>query len=302
MLETVHHVKITSKLHEILGYTKPNHPLITMINASAISVPREMLGSKHIADLFQIALQDKKCGFEYGRNSHDFEEGVLMFAARGQAVTMTQEMKKSGHADWMLFFHPDLIRRFHLGREIAGFSFLAYDVHEALHLPYDEELILTDIVEKIRKEYSERINRHSHKVIVSSSGLNLSYSLRFYERQDNTRTAGHKDIVGQFELNVKAYFYDSRHLSEGLQGLKYFADLAHLSLRYFSVLLKKDTRRRTKDHIKDFVIKRAKDFLLGRHRCISEIVNDLGFNYPHYFSRLFKTRTGSTPLTYRDYN
>ena len=33
----------------------------------------------------------------------------------------------------------------------------------------------------------------------------------------------------------------------------------------------------------------------------SKVISDLslGFNYPHYFSRLFKSKTGHTPVQYR---
>jgi AraC-like DNA-binding protein len=302
MSENIYHIESISNLQEMMGCNKPKHPLLTVINAADVSVPKEMVGTKYIADLYQIALKDKKCGFDYGRNSYDFEEGVLMFTAPGQSITLTQEMKLGEHSGWMLFFHPDLIRPFHLGKEIGSFSFFDYDVHEALHLSQDEEITLTDITEKIREEYSQRIDTHSQRVIVSSLELMLSYCLRFYERQFHTRAAKNQDVVTQFESNLKSYFEGGKHLSDGFPDIKYFAELAHLSPHYFSDLLKKDTGRSTKDHINDFIIEKAKNLLLGTQDSISEIAYDLGFNYPHYFSRLFKSKTGSTPLQYRDHN
>jgi AraC-like DNA-binding protein len=32
------------------------------------------------------------------------------------------------------------------------------------------------------------------------------------------------------------------------------------------------------------------------------VAYDLGFNYPHYFTRLFKSKTGQTPLEFRNLN
>ncbi|RLJ75182.1 regulatory helix-turn-helix AraC family protein, partial [Pedobacter alluvionis] len=35
---------------------------------------------------------------------------------------------------------------------------------------------------------------------------------------------------------------------------------------------------------------------------VSGIAYSLGFNYPHYFNRLFKSKTGMTPQEYRKLN
>ena len=46
-------------------------------------------------------------------------------------------------------------------------------------------------------------------------------------------------------------------------------------------------------------IELAKTQLVNTKATINEIAYDLGFNYPHYFSRLFKKKTGETPNNYR---
>ena len=66
--------------------------------------------------------------------------------------------------------------------------------------------------------------------------------------------------------------------------------------------MKKETGRSAKDHINDYVVEQAKTQLLSSDKSISEIAYELGFNYPHYFSRFFKSKTGHTPLKYRDLN
>ena len=65
-------------------------------------------------------------------------------------------------------------------------------------------------------------------------------------------------------------------------------------------MLKKETGRSAKDHINDFIVGKAKNLLLSTEESVSEIAYKLGFNYPHYFSRLFKNKTGVTPQKYRE--
>jgi len=89
----------------------------------------------------------------------------------------------------MLFFHPDLIRNTEFGKRIDDYGFFSYDVHEALHLSEAEQHILNDCIKLIQSEIAERIDNHSQRVIASTLELLLNYSLRYYERQFNTRSA-----------------------------------------------------------------------------------------------------------------
>ena len=171
-----------------------------------------------------------------------------------------------------------------------------------MHLSEEEEKTVNDTVKNIQTEYTQRIDRHSQRVITSNIELLLNYCLRFYERQFNTRTTQSKDTVSQFKQSLKDYFRTEKHLESGLPTIRYFANQVHLSQHYFSDLLKKETGRTPKDHINDFVIEQAKNMILGSKQSISEIAYGLGFNYPHYFTRLFKSKTGYTPVEYRNLN
>lgn len=291
-----------SEMHEFLGYAKPRHPLISLLDTSELTVAESAVGCRSVSNLYMIAVKDKNCGVEYGRNSFDFDEGVMVFSAPGQVYTTTREIKKGDIQGWMLYFHPDLIRNTHLGDIIDDYSFFNYDVYEALHLSDEEEATVNECIHKIKKEYEERIDNHSQRVIVSNLELLLNYSLRYYERQFNTRTNQSKDVVSLFERELKNYYKEKQALEFGVPSIERFAEAAHLSKHYFSDLIKKETGRAPKDHINEYVVERAKNMLIGTGHSISEIAYDLGFNYPHYFTRLFKSKTGQTPVEYRNQN
>ncbi len=302
MSEEVFRVKSISQLHEAMGFPKPIHPQISLVDASKIKVPEEQVGSKLVADFYMISLKDKSCGMQYGRNTFDFEEGVMVFSAPGQVYSPTKEIQEGDIEGWILYFHPDLIRNTNLGSQMDDYSYFNYDVFEALHLSEVEEKTVEDTVANIKAEYEQRIDNHSQRVIVSNLELLLNYCLRFYERQFNTRTHHSKDIVSQFEVELKQYFNSQKLVENGLPSIQHFADKAHLSQHYFSDLLKKETGRAPKDHINDFVVEKAKNMLLVTEQSVSEIAYELGFNYPHYFTRLFKSKTGKTPVEYRGLN
>ena len=302
MSEELIRITSISDLHQKLGLEKPCHPLISVVDVSRLSATEAEVGIKIQYDLYVITLKDKSCGGEYGRNSFDFDEGVMAFMAPGQTYVQTSPFDKGEVSGWMLFFHPDLIRPSHLGQHMDEYSFFEYDVYEALHLSDAEEKIVNEVVANIKAEYEQRIDNHSQRVIASNLELLLNYCLRYYERQFNTRTSQSQGVAATFEQELKTYFHQGIHVDQGLPSISYFSDKANLSQHYFSDLIKKETERSPKDHINDFVIERAKDLLLGTQKSVSEIAYDLGFNYPHYFTRIFKNKTGHSPVEYQSLN
>lgn len=300
MKNEIFRVSSISELCKMCGFDKPTHPLIYIVDVSKWEIGAEHVGVKYTTDLYSIALKDKSCGIQYGRHSYDFDEGVLICMSPNQVTTITKEQKLNEIKGWMLFFHPDLIRNTNLGDTIDKYTFFSYDVHEALHLSEKEQKITSDLVEQIKNEITERIDNHSKNVVVSSIELLLNYCMRFYERQFNTRTASNNDILSKVDDLLKQYYQSGLFASAGAPTVQYLADKVHLSQHYLSDLLTKETGRSAKEHINDFIVEKAKSRLLSSQDSVSEIAYFFGFNYPHYFSRLFKSKTGLTPKEYRE--
>ena len=69
-----------------------------------------------------------------------------------------------------------------------------------------------------------------------------------------------------------------------------------------SDLLRNITGMTAQQHIHAYMIERAKGMLLTTELSVNEIAFSLGFEYPAYFSRLFKSKTGQTPVEFRNLN
>ena len=84
---------------------------------------------------------------------------------------------------------------------------------------------------------------------------------------------------------------------------KYCADHLNLSANYLSDLLRKYTGKSTLEHIQLKIVETAKSLLLYHtEKTVNEIAYELGFEYPQYFSRLFKKRVGLSPTELRSLN
>lgn len=288
-----------------MGLAKPKHPLVSVVKTSEFKPSIDLRSVKVINNLYQITLKHVGCGnLLYGKNAYDYEEGTLVFTAPGQVTIWEAEMPLQTDSDegWTLAFHPDLIRKSNLTNKIDTYSFFQYDVNEALHLSDDERKTLEEILDKIEKEYSQNLDRHSQSLIISNIELLLDYCIRFYDRQFYTRSNLNVDLVSRFENLLKDYYKTDKVTELGIPNVKYCAQELNLSTNYLSDLLKKETGKTAQEHIHLLVIEKAKNYLLNSSNSISEIGYDLGFDYPQHFSNLFKLKTGLSPSEYRKMN
>lgn len=298
-------VRINSvgQVHDFFGLPKPKHPLISVLPITDEMTNFDYGDVQYIFELYQISLKMGISGsITYGRNSYDFEEGTVVFTKPGQSLKIEQGEDFTGSSGWSMVFHPDLIRRSELGKVIDEYSFFAYEVNEALHISEDEQKTLTEHIKKIEREYNQNIDRHSQDLMVSNIKLLLDYCTRYYDRQFYARTNMHKDFVSRFERLLRDYYDTEKPLELGIPTVKYFGSELNMSPHYMSDMLRKETGRSAQDHIHYFLIDRAKTKLLSTDEPISQIAYGLGFGYPNHFSKLFKSKTGMSPMEYRSRN
>jgi AraC family transcriptional activator of pobA len=99
-------------------------------------------------------------------------------------------------------------------------------------------------------------------------------------------------------LYINDYF-DHTAIETGLPDVKYFATRLHLSPNYLSDLLKKYTGKTTQEHVHLQLVHKAKSLLWGTEKTISEIAYELGFEHPSHFTKIFKSKTGQSPKSFR---
>lgn len=296
-------IQTISELHDIMGFEKPQHPLISIVDFSKVEPINLGSNVKVISSLYSVMLKSANCGhLRYGRKTYDFQEGTLFCMAPDQVITKESVDESDGYSGWGLFFHPDLIRKSALAKKIQEFTFFSYEVNEALHLSDQEKKNLSELLERIKDEYSANLDNFSNDVILSSLELFLNYCNRYYGRQFITRSSYNKDILSKLESLLKDYFNTDKAEQFGIPTVKYCAEQLNFSPNYLSDLIKKESGKSVQEHIHYRLIEKAKTKLLSTTNSISEIANELGFEYPQYFSKIFKSKTGLSPVEYRNLN
>ena len=258
------------------------------------------MSNKFSVELYSIDLKNQLPGeMLYGRKKYDFQEGSLMMMSPGQLLEFTSNSNQNETRGWGLFFHPDLLLKSSLSKTIDDYNFFYYELNESLHVSEREKQILTDTIKRIDIELSDNIDSTSQLLIISNIELLLNYCKRFYNRQFITRSNFDGNYISDFKQMLKDYFREEKQKELGLPTVAYFAEKLNLSPKYFSDLVKMETEKNALSHLHDYIIKLAKTKIANSNDSINEIAYFLGFDYPQYFSKLFKQKTGSSPVEFR---
>ncbi|OXG07074.1 AraC-like DNA-binding protein [Flavobacterium araucananum] len=296
---TPYRIKTIIEYHNILGISKPQHPLISLINldnfkpvVSKISV---------VFDFYMISLKRDLTGninYLYGQQPYDFDQGILFFIAPNQVFSFEADTDFTS-TGWMLLIHPDFLWNTALAKNIAKYEYFRYCVNEALHLSQKEETIVENLIKNIEQEYHNNLDKFTETIIITQIETLLTYADRFYNRQFITRKKINHQILNDLEDILIAYFNNDDLLLKGIPTVQFMAEKLAVSPNYLSSVLKVLTGKSTQEHIQDKVIDKAKEKLSTTNLSMSEIAYQLGFEYPQTFGNLFKKKTNLSPLEFR---
>ncbi len=296
-------IRSISEYHRILGLSKPEHPLISIINFGAVEQGQRNSSIHLVFDVYAIVLKRMKgIKYKYGQQHYDFEDdGALFFMSPNQVlnVEVIEQKIPEKPSGWILLIHPDFIWNTSLAKNIKKYEFFDYYVNEALFLSEKEEKTLNGIIENIQQEYHSNIDNFSKQIIITHIENLLSYCERYYNRQFITREKDNHQILSRLEELLTDYFNSDDLVSKGLPTVQYISEKLNISSSYLGSLLRVLTGQNTQQHIHSKLIEKAKEKLSTTDLMVSEIAYGLGFEHSQAFSRLFKSKTNQSPLEFR---
>lgn len=295
------HFKTLSAYFDYLQLPRPENPMLSVLYAnedSFLPCPRES-SPPITTDCYTISLKKiVKGNLNYGRTSYDFTNGALIFISPRQVLQWDSSVvfEQKGFS---INFHEDFLKGTELAQQIKKYGFFSYSANEALHLSPREEKQIETLVENIQLEYHNNQDQFSKDIIISQLSTLLKYANRFYERQFLNRKELSNDLLSQFNQQLEEYSESGQFREKGIPSIEQLAVKMSVSQRYLSDTLKKETGKTTSEHLQLYLIDEAKNILLKPDKSISEVAYELGFEYPQYFSRLFKKKEGLSPTEYR---
>ncbi len=296
------HFKTISEFHAFRNLPKPQHPLFSVIDVSAVKHLNFEEPLSLVFDFYGIGIKRvTNLQVKYGQQPFDFNDGLMSFMAPHQVASIglvdeQQQIKQSG---WVLLIHPDFLWNTPLAKTIKRYDFWDYSLHETLFLSEKEEAVIHGITQGIQQEYHTNIDKFSRQIIVSQLETLLNYSERFYSRQFITREKINHQVLDRLEKILDDYFTSDNLLANGPPAVQYIAEQLHLSPKYLSSLLHVLTGQNAQQRIHDKLLEKAKEKLSATQLSVGEIAYGLGFEHLQSFSKFFKKKTSLSPLKFR---
>lgn len=284
--------------HEFLGLPSPEHPLFSISTVNTDTTDRMGCSIdddiEFSTDFYSISLKHIIAGeIHYGRTKYDFQNGSLICTAPRQNFRVSGVKVKSNAK--IILVHEDFLRGTSIQKRMQDASYFNYSVNEALHLSPSEEELIISIFETLEQEYEQNHDAFSKDIMISQLNTLLTYGERFYQRQFQVRMESQASSLYQkFVLCLQDIS------NENIPSVEMIANKLAMTPRYLSDALKIETGKTAIENIHEYQIDQAKNLLLGSNDSVATIAHQLGFEYPQYFSRLFKSKVGQTPSEFRN--
>lgn len=277
-----------------LGY-ECQHQQVCVIDYKEVSPIRHCLANYNVYGIFFH--DEAEIDLTYGCGKYDYKKGTVICVAPGQIGGKEDNGERVMLTGWALLFHPDILQGSALEKTIKNYTFFDYRINEALHMSEEEHDILVSLMHQMRDELSKKHDEQQNAIIVGYIELMLNFCQRFYNRQFLTRKLENSDILMRFNSLLQDYYEKGIQFTLGLPTVQYCANELCMSSNYFGDLIKKTTGDTASNHIRQYIIQRAKNELISGATA-SQVAYNLGFDYPQHLSRLFKKCCGCSPTEY----
>jgi len=161
--------------------------------------------------------------------------------------------------------------------------------------------IINDYVERIGIESGEIWGKDVKPYVIIEQVESKGDFIEFIQRiGEQLLTTVKKNEESNIYIK-KMKDYVKIHYSEEVNMKKVASDIG-ITISYMSALFKKYTGQTYKDYLISYRLLKAKELLSKTTLQVAEISQKVGYENEHYFSKIFKIKTGITPSQYRNRN
>ncbi len=272
------------------------HPMVSVVHFDELGEIRHMLTKMGV---YAIFVQDNfPTGATYGMGGYDTTKGTLTAASPGQIIGKADDGHCEVYHGWVLLFDAEFMHGTMFEQRLKDYHFFSYNVNEALQTTEGEKQLIWQLMELIGRFIQHREQTPlTDRIVQNYILLVCDYCLLFYQRQFEVATQQQSDLLSRFQKVLLDYYEQRMQLQQGLPNVKYCASQLCLSPSYFGDVVRSITGDSPNRVIQRFLINRAKSLLVGG-QSVTQVAEELGFEYPQHFTRFFKKHAGLTPSKY----
>lgn len=272
------------------------HPLVSIVHYDELGKIRHSLNRMGV---YAIFVQDNfPSELSYGMGGYEIGKGSLTAASPGQIIGKSDDGTRQVYHGWVLMFDAEFMRGTVFEQRLQDYHFFSYNVNEALQMTDDEKLTIYHLMEQIRAVISAGSQSDmSDRIVQDYILLVCDYCRMFYQRQFTTKNKQQSDLQSRFLQVLNCYYEQQLYRKNGLPNVKYCASELCLSPSYFGDVIRGLTGDSPTRFIQQFIIDRAKSLMVAG-KTVTQVADELGFEYPQHFTRFFKKHTGLQPSKY----
>ncbi len=281
-----HHFEFHEYLKKILGLNDDTSSFFVASEKDFADSP--IIDYPYRSYFYVVALMhsgnDKiKIGF----NDYALKDQTLSVV--GPGIVRQWESNDWNAVNHTIFFKPDFFQKPFYSNFLVDYQFFKPGAYHAITLSdkeYESALEFLRVIEK----------NLSNQAILP--GLLFSY-LQFIDQVYSQTTQGLDDhshsqkVSNQFTQLLHHHYQKEKEV-------KFYADQINITPKYLSEILKKENGKSAKQLIDEFILFEAKSLLKQTDMSVKEILYWLGYEDPSYFNKLFKSKVGTTPVSYRE--
>ncbi len=234
------------------------------------------------------ALSSRHCGLK----KYDIKPCQIFFKAAGQISS--GDIYDANIRGYFCLLEGDFLSRNGISNTVlSSFSFFKFGQRPLVDLTAEETDKFTRLFDSMHALREDAGNR---RLLAAYLNVFLLEAGALHEQQENitatTNTSSYEQLTSKFLDLVNQH-----HLK--VQQVNEYAGMLHVTPNYLNKAVKQTTGKSALEQIHEMLILEAKVLLKQNEMNVSEIAGYLSFEDPSYFTRLFKKRTGYTPLDYR---
>jgi len=226
----------------------------------------------------------------------DNTQQVLNFVEPGQKNLIISEKNQKGY---QILIHPDIFNEHLTEKSIIKYNFFSYYTAEFLTLSENEQDTVCFLMKQACYEFNNKDDDFSIPIILSYISALLNLSERLYSQKHKVRKTMCNKVSNDFFKLLKTYYTNTKNNEIKQPSLQFFANKLNVTQNYLSDTIRHQTGKSALNIIHDYIIQEAKKYLTTTNKSVSHISETLGFEYPNYFSRLFKKKTSLSPSEFR---
>jgi len=245
----------------------------------------------HIHDHYVTILCTQGSGVhEVNFKPYEVKPGSIFLLSPGQA----HGWKFSEDADGYVVLHDkDFYNLNYNSKKIQDYPFFCSNLNSPEILLKNNEfdkvrLIFADIIEENKQQYLLKNQR-----ICSLLDILYIYLTRLYipKKQIGLENQAYLIKLRTLEELIDEHFRDKKDAS-------YYANEMHVSLKHLNRICKLTLNKTTSDLISERLMLEAKRLLASGHYSVEEVASAVGYFDQSYFSRVFKSKSGFSPLDF----